>query len=265
MPHPFIVGRLDIAELCLWTFGLFFFGLVIYLRREDRREGYPLEDEITGRLQPVGTFLEDGPTKMFRLPHGHGTRIAPNPDDRDALQPVGVRRSFLSAGAPYEPTGNPLVDGVGPAAWVDRPKYPQVNMEGTPLIVPIGSSHGRVRVAREDADPRGYTVIGCDRRIAGTCSDIWVDSAERLIRYLQITLGEHSGAPGRVVLAPMTMCDVSRRNRSVMVDAIRADQFGLVPGTALPDQVTMYEEERIMGYYGGGYLYATASRMEPLI
>lgn len=34
---------IDGAQIVLWAFWFFFFGLVVYLRREDKREGYPLE------------------------------------------------------------------------------------------------------------------------------------------------------------------------------------------------------------------------------
>jgi photosynthetic reaction center H subunit len=34
---------IDGATIAIYAFWLFFFGLVIYLRREDKREGYPLE------------------------------------------------------------------------------------------------------------------------------------------------------------------------------------------------------------------------------
>ena len=34
---------LDGAQIALYAFWLFFFGLIIYIRREDKREGYPLE------------------------------------------------------------------------------------------------------------------------------------------------------------------------------------------------------------------------------
>ena len=48
----------DVAELALYAFFLFFFGLVIYLRREDKREGYPLASDRTdssgGRVQVQG-------------------------------------------------------------------------------------------------------------------------------------------------------------------------------------------------------------------
>ena len=37
-------------------------------------------------------------------------------------------------------------------------------------------------------------------------------------------------------------------------------QFADVPGIEQPDQVTKLEEDRIVGYYGGGTLYATPAR-----
>ncbi len=33
----------DGAQIALYAFWFFFIGLIIYLRREDKREGYPLE------------------------------------------------------------------------------------------------------------------------------------------------------------------------------------------------------------------------------
>jgi photosynthetic reaction center H subunit len=38
-----------------------------------------------------------------------------------------------------------------------------------------------------------------------------------------------------------------------------------VPKIARPDQVTLYEEERVVAYYGGGFLYAVPSRSEPIL
>ena len=38
------IGNLDVAQIVLYAFCVFFAGLIFYLRREDRREGYPLED-----------------------------------------------------------------------------------------------------------------------------------------------------------------------------------------------------------------------------
>ena len=49
-----IVGGIDVALLAFLAFTLFFIVLVFYLRREDRREGYPLEDELTGAVETAG-------------------------------------------------------------------------------------------------------------------------------------------------------------------------------------------------------------------
>ena len=70
MSDPTIVGSIDIAELVFLAFVLFFIGLIFYLRREDRREGYPLEDESTGLVESPGGALSRAPTKTFILPHG---------------------------------------------------------------------------------------------------------------------------------------------------------------------------------------------------
>ena len=37
-----IVGSIDLALIALYAFWIFFAGLIFYLRREDKREGYPL-------------------------------------------------------------------------------------------------------------------------------------------------------------------------------------------------------------------------------
>ena len=38
-----------------------------------------------------------------------------------------------------------------------------------------------------------------------------------------------------------------------------------VPAIANPNEVTKREEDRIVGYYAGGTLYATPSRMGPVL
>ena len=43
MPTGALTGYVDVAQVVLYAFFLFFAGLVFWLRREDRREGYPLE------------------------------------------------------------------------------------------------------------------------------------------------------------------------------------------------------------------------------
>lgn len=43
--------NVDVAQIAIWLFWLFFALLVFYLRREDKREGYPLRNERGDRLK----------------------------------------------------------------------------------------------------------------------------------------------------------------------------------------------------------------------
>lgn len=255
--HLTLTQHIDVALLVFDAFVLFFIGLVFYLRREDRREGYPLEDEMSGRVETAGGLFHTATTKTFKLPFGHGTVTTPT-KGREPVT-IAARRTENFAGAPLTPTGNPLVDGVGPAAWADRAKRPDLDWEGHARIVPI-SAAGGFFIEQRDADPRGYRVVAADGNVAGTVSDLWIDKADRLIRYLQI-----STTGGREVLAPMTMASVRRANHTVTIDAINAADYADAPAIVGPDTITLYEEERIVAYFGGGYLYANASRSEPML
>lgn len=268
--HEFF-GAFDIVSLMLTLFVFFFIGLMIYLRREDRREGYPIEDDVHARLEPaLGTFFSPDP-KGFRLPGGG---IVYKPDEqRDTQELKAARRSRVS-GTPYEPVGDPMLAGVGPGAYALRAKTPDLTDHGALKITPLRDAPDFV-LDRRDPDPRGMTVLGCDKAPAGVVADVWVDRGEILVRYLEVELAAPApatpqlvgavAAPSRRVLLPMTMAVVSRGSRTVRVDAIRAGQFANVPALETPDAVTRDEEERIAAYYGAGYLYATPARLEPLL
>ena len=258
MDSPYLFGDFDAAEFCLIAFFVFFLGLVFYLRREDRREGYPLEDDVTGRLEPLGGLLFTAKPKTFILPHGHGTRTYPNPENRDR-RPVAARRSAPMDGSPIEPTGNPLLDGVGPGAYAERPHYPDLSLDGRPRLAPLRVATD-FHLAPQDPDPRGMQVVGADGVVGGVVADAWVDRAEVMVRYLEVAVG---GATGRRVMLPINMATVSGSRRTVDVNAILGAQFADVPALSNPDQITLFEEERVMGYYGGGHLYATRDRQEP--
>lgn len=255
---PVIAGGLDVAELCLWTFFLFFFGLVLYIRREDRREGYPLEEDMGGRiLTKGGPFVIDAP-KKFILPFDRGVRYTPTDKGREPVR-LPARRTARFDGAPLEPTGDPLVDGMGPASFAMRDDIPDITAEGNDRIVPMRLAH-EYSIAREDPDPTGWPAVAADGKVAGRVTQIWVDQSDRLIRYLEIATNG-----GRNVLAPMAMLNVNKGRKWIEVSAITAAQFERAPTTASPDRVTRYEEDRTVGYFGGGHLYATASRSEPIL
>ena len=251
---PVFVGHIDVALLTFYAFVLFFFGLVIHLRRENRREGFPLEDD-RGRLESMGVLLNPR-VKRFILPFGRG--IATNPGRGREPIDLPVRRERFD-GAPLVPTGNPMIDGIGPGAWAERAKVPDLDMEGHPRIVPLTTTND-IHLEPRDANPVGMRVIGADGRVAGEVVDIWVDRADRLIRYLAVRLDS-----GRTVLAPFAMSVVKRRTGTVVIDAITAAQFADVPEAGADGTITFYEEERVQAYFGGGYLYATPERAEPIL
>jgi len=248
---------IDFAVISFFMFFAFFVLLVLYLRREDRREGYPLEEDGSGRVRTSGGLLFTALPKTFHLPDGRGEFTAPN--KRRDRRPIAARRG-VTPGSPLIPTGKPMIDGVGPGAYAERAKVVALTAHGTPKIVPMRVATD-FEIAKGDPDPRGMLVRGADSGIAGRVKDVWVDRAEWMIRYLEISLIDG----GQSVLLPMTMALINRSMRHVIVDAITAAQFADVPKIAGPDEVTLYEEERVVAYYGGGFLYATPSRSEPFL
>jgi photosynthetic reaction center H subunit len=237
---------------------VFFAGLIFYLRREDKREGYPLESDRSGSVLVQGFPAMPAP-KSFLMADG-STRVVPSAksDRRDA--PVAPLLPW--PGAPMEPTGDPMTDGVGPASYADRDDVPEHALDGAPIIVPLRTLPD-FSIGPIDPDPRGMTVVGADGESAGTVTDVWVDRAEYLIRYLEAEVSTPTGS--RHVLVPMTMARIWGRDHEVKVRSIIAAQFAGVPALANPNLVTKREEDRIVGYFAGGTLYATPGRKEPLL
>jgi photosynthetic reaction center H subunit len=166
-------------------------------------------------------------------------------------------------GAPLIPTGNPMVDGIGPGAWANRPDEPERAFDDEkPRIMPLRILPDFF-VPAEDHDPRGMPVIGLDNAVAGHVRDIWVDRSEVIIRYLEVDVG--TGAELRRVLVPMPLCALERKLQRIKVKSVLASQFALAPLTKSLEQVTLLEEDKICAYFASGNLYATPERQEPLI
>ncbi len=167
-------------------------------------------------------------------------------------------------GSPLVPTGNPMIDGVGPAAWADRADEPDRTFHGTPKIVPMRLDP-TFSVAKGDPDPRGLPVEAADKVTAGTVIELWVDRAEPQVRYYEVQL---SGTERRIML-PAGFVQWPNfglwGNDRLLVKAITAAQFADVPAIRRDDQITLLEEDKVMAYFAGGHLYATADRSEPII
>jgi photosynthetic reaction center H subunit len=246
-----ITSYFDVAQLVLYMFWAFFAALVYYLVRENHREGYPMDHDGNGSI--TGWPVPE--SKTYKLASGEDVVVPNRTPSPQVLKAAPANRL---AGAPLVPTGNPMLDGVGPGAWADRADRPDRNSDGHPKIVPLRHVQDYA-VHSGDTDPRGLDVVGADGEIAGTVVDLWLDTAEALFRYLELKLAGSE----RSVLLPMNFARV--KSDRVVVKAILGHQFAEVPGIRQPDVVTLLEEEKIMAYYGGGTLYAEPERQEPLV
>ncbi len=275
-----ITSYIDVAQVVLYFFWAFFFYLIYWLRREDKREGYPLAYERTDTA-PYLNFPPIPDPKTFILPHG-GVALAPR--GADPQPPLNAVPTAPWPGAPLEPQGDPMSAGAGPGAHALRSDTPDLTLEGLPKIVPLRIASGEKLVTHatqgteasppphsgkyksftlspRDPDPRGMRVVGLDGRTAGKVTDVWIDVSEVLIRYLEV---QPTGSASTVLL-PMPLARIDRGKGTVSVKAILAEQFANVPQIKAPYQVTFLEEDRISAYYGGGYLYATPRRREALL
>jgi len=253
-----ITSNIDVAQVVLYAFFVFFAGLIYYLRREDRREGYPLESEAMGRQKDRGFLLIPTP-KKFLLPNGDTVSAPRFEVESRAINAVKIAPW---PGAPLEPVGDPMQAGVGPGSYALRADVAEQTFEGHDLIVPFRIATNYA-VASEDRNPVGMQVLGADGKVGGVVSDLWVDRGESVLRYFEVETG--TAEASRKVLLPVTFSRVDQARKRIRVEAILGRQFAAAPTTKDPDKVTMLEEEKITAYYGAGTLYATAQRAEPLI
>ena len=258
-----VTEHIDVAQIVLVIFFAFFALLVFHLQQESRREGFPLEDD-NGDVGKESWFWRPKP-KTFHLPHGHGDVTVPNDNPRDnQKRPVKAEPISRYAGSALRPTGdNPMLDSIGPGSYAERANVPDLTHDGEAKIVPMRVAKD-FHVAAENLNPIGLRVVGFDGVVAGEVSDIWVDRAEQVIRYLEVKLDEPIGKG--TVLLPMNFANIKRirgREKLVFVDSIKGAQFADVPPLKKKKtSVTFLEEDKIMGYFGAGLFYADPSRTQ---
>lgn len=249
-----ITSHIDVAQVVLYAFWIFFAGLIFYLRREDRREGYPLESEDLG-VGDRGFLLIPDPKTFLRA--DGSVVLAPN-FERDT-RPLNAAKVALFPGAPLTPEGDPLLAGVGPGAYAQRADVPEKTHDGRDVIAPLRIATN-FAIASDDPNPIGMAVVAADRDVVGVIKDVWVDRSESMLRYYEVAL--ESGAS---VLLPVAFANVDGAKGQIKVEAILGEQFANVPATRDPDSVTLLEEDKIAAYYAAGTLYATPARLEPLL
>jgi photosynthetic reaction center H subunit len=182
------------------------------------------------------------------------------PNSNGENRTVALEQTSKANGYPFEPTGDPMKDGVGPASWVARRDVPELDAHGHPKIIPMSASSGQFSVSG-GRDPRDLPVEAGDGAIVGKIVDMWVDEPEQLVRYLEIELSPSQGEGTRLV--PMTLARI--HSNRVTVRSIFGSHFSDVPKHKSQNQVTLLEEEKISAYYAGGTLYASTERFEPQI
>ena len=255
-----ITQYVDVAQVTLYVFWAFFFVLVFWMHREGKREGYPLVSEIQGHTEEPVTegFPRMPPPKVVPTWFGHDFST---PETSPPRFPVNAVPAGNFPGAPLEPTGNPMVDGIGPASWAFRRDIHDLNKEREIRYVPM-REFPEFSLDPSLVDPIGMRVVGADRLVAGTVVDVWIDRVENEVVWLEVALG---GDPADVVMVPQPFVRFRKRLREVSVRAILAEQFALIPRLKEPNRITRLEEDKIVGYFGGGALYATPARIGPLL
>lgn len=251
-----ITGYIDVAQIVLYAFWLFFAGLIFYLRQEDRREGYPLESDGPRGYRPRDVIFIPSP-KTFLLGDGRKVQV---PRGQPDTRPINAQKTEPWPGAPLTPIGDPLGANIGPGSYAERADETSKTYRGEDLIAPLRVATN-FAVPEEGANPIGFPVYGADRLEGGVISDLWVDRGELIVRFYEITVA----GSGKRVLVPVYFADVSAGQRRVVVKSLLASQFALAPATKNPDKVTLLEEDKIAAFYGGGLFYSTPARTEPLI
>jgi photosynthetic reaction center subunit H len=181
--------------------------------------------------------------KTFVLPHGRGEVTVPSAENEAAhrRENLAMEKVAFAAGNgyPYEPTGDPLADGIGPGSWVPRADVPELDGHGHPKIVPMGQTEAyRVSAGR---DPRGLPVMAGDGEIVGTVSDMWIDAPEQLVRYLEMELDADHGGGTRLV--PMTFCKIGFQEGEDQLGLRKALRRGARDQVAEPDHETRGRED----------------------
>ena len=275
MEVGYITQYIDVAQLALYVFWLFFVLLVLYLNKESRREGFPLRFHENDRGAPSTEHKVPEP-KTYELLNGESVQLPSGKND-DHLE-LNATPLAPWPGAPLVPNGDAMIDGLGAAAWTERADHPDTTTEGEPRIVPLSTlPSDEFFVAKKSSDPRGMDVRACDDEIVGKITEIMLDRMEMLPRYYQVALNS-----GKTVLLPMMYMKIRRkreaptegtvverlidsREKEVRVASLNSAQFENVPLCASNDVITLLEEDKVQAYYGGAHVYGSPQRTESFI
>ena len=246
-----VVGNLDVAILCVIAFVTFFVGLVVYLRREDKREGYPVEvSGFMGRTHSAEGFPAVPRPKLFFRPHGRGVAQAPRVEEPETVRPG---QTLPPMAFPLDPGPDPLEEGIGAAAFTTlREDEPDLDVEGEPKLISL-NDHPEYYIPKGDPDPRGWVLVSADEKIVGKVHDLWFNRAEFFLRYFEVSI---DGAEGRRLI-PSFFAEALPRDSAVRATTLIARDLRRAPIRADDSCITMREEDRLNGFFAGGLRFST--------
>ena len=239
--------QIDLAQVLIVAFVLFWFVLVWYLQREMKREGYPLEEAVPTVRHSIVGWPEMPPPKTYRLLEG-GTVTLPVNYERRELK---AQPREMHPGAPLYPVGEPLLAGIGPSSYALRRDEPFRLLNGEPALQPLRKTP-QLRCVDPLMDPRGKRILGADFGEAGLCVDVWYDDESKIPRYLEVELDGGAG----IRLVPIFYCSLRADKAAFRCDAITGAQFKLAPTIRRPDVITAREEDMVNGFWAGGHMYS---------
>ena len=83
--------NIDLASIALYLFWAFFAGLIYYLHRENKREGYPLVTDRKNEPMPVLGFPAPPPPKTYLLADGKKVVVDGRADNRPVKADMSAR------------------------------------------------------------------------------------------------------------------------------------------------------------------------------
>ena len=238
-----LTQHIDLPQILFWAFALAFVYLCYELRKNDKREGYPMKASPFSKRHLEGFPLRDEP-QTYLLNEGGETQAPHNyPQAQTSSRPL-----YPFDGTPLVPVGNPLLAGIGPGAWVMRNAAPMRVENGDLLLQPMRLLP-EWTIGKADADPRGMRVFDWRWNEVGVVRDMWIDQGIKIIRFLEVEV-----AAG-IRLVPIYHTAINEKAREVRVTALSAFQFDEIPRQANPDVLDAREDERLNAYFAAGNFF----------
>lgn len=244
-----LTEQIDLAEVLVYLFFTFFTCLVIYLRGEDKREGYPLELIRPDRGRRAEGLPEMPAPKLYRKLDG-GEAILPQEYEPTPIHALPRWQFF---GAPLVPVGDPMEAGIGPGAYVLRRDRPFMKVDGSPQLLPLRLLPDHEVVA-PDVELRGGRVFSARGEIVGLVRDLWFDQGVHQVRFVEVALTCPEGEGYRLI--PSFNMEIDRHDGTMRIDDVSAAQVASGPRIKSPDEITAREEDIVNSYYASGYIYS---------